>query len=95
MHKPATDPTLADHGSWLPEAACHGMNTELFFSADFARGAAKRNQEAEAKAVCAICPVIGQCLARALEVSEPHGIWGGMNPEERETLRRSKHVSVA
>jgi WhiB family redox-sensing transcriptional regulator len=71
------------------------MNTELFYSADFARGAPKRKQEATAKAICSACPVIEQCLARAIEVGEAHGIWGGMNTEERVALRKSRDVFAA
>jgi WhiB family transcriptional regulator, redox-sensing transcriptional regulator len=95
MHESALMLSITDSGSWLLKSACRGMNTELFYLADFARGAPKRNQEAQAKAVCATCPVIGQCLAQALEMNEPHGVWGGMTREERETLRSSEHVSVA
>ncbi|USQ77972.1 WhiB family transcriptional regulator [Ornithinimicrobium cryptoxanthini] len=30
-----------------------------------------------AKALCADCPIRTQCLAQALERSEPWGVWGG------------------
>jgi len=32
---------------------------------------------AEAKTLCAPCPVRDLCLAGALERHEPHGVWGG------------------
>jgi len=32
---------------------------------------------AEAKALCADCPVRDMCLAGALERQEQHGVWGG------------------
>jgi WhiB family redox-sensing transcriptional regulator len=32
---------------------------------------------AEAKSLCAPCPVRDLCLAGALERHEPHGVWGG------------------
>ncbi|TMR13807.1 WhiB family transcriptional regulator [Nonomuraea turkmeniaca] len=41
-----------------------------------------------AKAICAGCPVRGDCLRWALEHGERWGIWGGLNPRERRHLRR-------
>lgn len=41
-------------------------------------------QFALAKAVCAACPVITDCLALGLD--EEEGIWGGRLPEERRQL---------
>lgn len=41
---------------------------------------------AEAKQVCASCPVQARCLEDALGRSEPNGIWGGLTPEERRKL---------
>ncbi|HYU85296.1 MAG TPA: WhiB family transcriptional regulator [Kribbellaceae bacterium] len=39
---------------------------------------AERYADAErAKALCASCPVRGDCLAGALERAEPWGVWGG------------------
>ena len=35
-----------------------------------------------------MCPVRGQCLAYAVTADEPFGIWGGLDPHERENLRR-------
>ncbi len=36
-----------------------------------------------AKAICATCPVREPCLAYALRIREPHGIWGGLSEVER------------
>jgi Transcription factor WhiB len=43
---------------------------------------------AEARHVCAMCPVSGQCLAYAVTAGEQHGNWGGLDPHQRENLRR-------
>ena len=40
----------------------------------------------EAKDVCAICPVRGECLQLALENKEQYGIWGGRSLKERRKL---------
>lgn len=36
-----------------------------------------------AKAVCQVCPVVGECRAYALQIREPYGIWGGLTETER------------
>lgn len=38
---------------------------------------------AEAKAVCARCPVTAECLAYALVHDERYGVWGGKTSRER------------
>ena len=38
---------------------------------------------AHALAVCAVCPVAGDCLAFARQVDERYGIWGGQTPAGR------------
>jgi hypothetical protein len=35
-----------------------------------------------------MCPVNGQCLSYAVTADERHGIWGGLDPYQRENLRR-------
>ncbi len=49
---------------------------------------ATADEEAEALALCATCPVRTECLQYALRNSENHGIWGGTTPEERRRMRR-------
>jgi WhiB family transcriptional regulator, redox-sensing transcriptional regulator len=43
-------------------------------------------REGRAKAICASCPVVTECLDYALTIREPHGIWGGLNEAERRML---------
>jgi WhiB family redox-sensing transcriptional regulator len=68
---------------WQLDAACAGLDTSLFYQADNERGASVRRRELQAKAVCARCPVIQNCLRDALANHEPYGVWGGMSPDER------------
>ena len=51
----------------------------------------------KAVAICASCPVRTQCLEYALRNSIKHGIWGGLNPEERtrECRRRTRRPLAA
>lgn len=43
----------------------------------------------EAAKACAGCPVIAECLERALRTGETFGIWGGTTPEQRQRMRRN------
>jgi WhiB family redox-sensing transcriptional regulator len=44
-------------------------------------------QIAEAKAVCAACPVRIDCLGYALETGQDAGVWGGTSEKERREIR--------
>lgn len=67
--------------TWASRALCAGADPELFFPPGDDRAS-------EARHICAICPVRGECLAYAITADEPFGIWGGLDPHERENLRR-------
>lgn len=41
-----------------------------------------------ARAVCATCPVLTECLTAAVERGEQHGMWGGLTAGERSQLHR-------
>jgi WhiB family redox-sensing transcriptional regulator len=72
---------------WQLKAACRGPQAALFFPpAHFERKEEREMREAEAKAICATCPVRQACLDYALRIREPHGIWGGLNEVERKQL---------
>ncbi len=74
--------------SWRARASCLDVDAELFFPVGDS-GAAIEAQVAEAKAVCARCPVWAECLADAL-VGMPYGIAGGLTAEERRGLGASR-----
>jgi WhiB family redox-sensing transcriptional regulator len=64
---------LASSTSWWGDARCNdlaGTMSGLFFSEEL-------QDIARAKAICAKCPVIAECLEGALERREPWGVWGG------------------
>ena len=42
---------------------------------------------AAARAVCAICPVSGECLEYAMGNNEQHGIWGGTTGRQRRRIK--------
>ena len=82
---------------WQERGACANVSVERFFSPDLERGAPRRARETAAKAICAPCPVKEQCLAHALSVREPYGIWGGVTAEERAamlSMRRDREAAA-
>ena len=75
--------------SWHDQAACLGMDTDLFFT----KGGTHEAQEAIA--VCCQCPVASECLEYELahehrELSTRFGIWGGMTPPQRHAIARAR-----
>jgi WhiB family redox-sensing transcriptional regulator len=81
---------------WRPEAACRGLDPELFFSSDdIANRQERLEREAEAKAVCTRCTVRTDCLSYALDAGERYGVWGGLTAQERRALGRSRSGSAA
>ena len=55
---------------WRIQAACQGLDPEIFYPLDDEEGD-------EAKAVCADCPVAKACLEHASGYREKEGVWGG------------------
>lgn len=72
---------------WQVKAACRGPQAAVFFPPPhFERKADRLERERRAKAICGECPVARDCLDYAMEINEPHGIWGGLNENERRAL---------
>ncbi len=73
--------------AWQVKAACRGPQAAVFFPPpQFERKDEKNEREARAKMICATCPVRQPCLDYAIAIREPHGIWGGLNENERRQL---------
>jgi WhiB family transcriptional regulator, redox-sensing transcriptional regulator len=70
---------------WQRRAACRASVPALFFPPGNSHLA--RADEERAKAMCGSCPVRAPCLALAIEHEETHGVWGGLNTEERRALK--------
>ena len=62
---------------------CHSSDPELFFS-DSAPVIA------QAKALCAGCPVKAKCLAGAISRAEPCGVWGGELFDEGQIIQSKR-----
>jgi WhiB family transcriptional regulator, redox-sensing transcriptional regulator len=74
--------------NWQVIAACQLVDPELFFPISAAGKSLE--QIAEAKKVCARCPVQPECLTFAQRTGQAHGIWGGLTEEERIQVARSR-----
>jgi len=68
---------------WGDGAAC----ASEWVDPDWWFAAADDPDHAAARTICGSCPVRRSCLAHALVVNEPHGIWGGFDETERVWLR--------
>lgn len=70
--------------AWRQHARCKGVDPEVFHPSE------EDDDAAEAKAICAQCPVREACLEHALAVREKHGVWGGLTERERRRLIRQR-----
>jgi WhiB family redox-sensing transcriptional regulator len=76
--------TGAIHDTWQIKAACRGPESRVFFPPTWPERREEREaREARAKAICRACAVQAACLDYALQIREPHGIWGGLTENER------------
>jgi hypothetical protein len=66
--------------SWMSEAACKGLDVNLFFPQ---RGQAYDLKHAQR--ICGICPVAEQCAEHGKH--ETYGIWGGTSGAERKRAK--------
>ncbi|MBN9100518.1 MAG: WhiB family transcriptional regulator [Pseudonocardia sp.] len=82
--RPTTREGVGSHvqpGDFRHRAACRSVDPEIFFPAALS-GDEYETQVSIAKAVCAGCPVLADCLEWALS-GLPDGIAGGMTEHER------------
>lgn len=77
---------LQSSPQWARRAACKGVDPELF---------QEPARYGKARAYCAACPVVRDCLLEALVThsSDSFGVWGGTTPPER--AAGSTHPRVA
>ncbi|WP_425841759.1 WhiB family transcriptional regulator [Streptomyces fractus] len=61
---------------WRWRGACADEDAELFFPTG-------RGPAAQARQICARCPVAVECITHAEEAPERFGIWGGKTAEQR------------
>ena len=71
---------------WRDDAACKGAPLEWFYTD-------KGESNAEAMAVCKVCPVIEECLEWGI-AHEEFGIFGGTIPNERVRIRKQRRQEL-
>jgi len=82
---PAGEPARDD---WRNHAECLGHDPELFFPDNrYNHGAI---QTALAKGVCRPCPVRAACAQWALDTRQAHGVWGGLDEDQRRAIIRRR-----
>jgi len=69
---------LVNRPQWMQRAACRGMSIDTFYLVE------GDGDPVEAKAICAVCPVVDECLAYAVDRPESFGVWGGVAPKKRD-----------
>ena len=72
---------------FFDDAACRDTDTAVFFPTSDAHAA-------EAKAICATCPVREACLEFALETRPADGVWGGLTSIERHRVIRRRQKAA-
>jgi hypothetical protein len=77
----------SDLSGWVSEAACVGVNPDLFF-ADNGNFNGKKTKEAIG--ICEGCSAVLSCLGWALETGDQHAILGGMTPAQRQRFQRKQ-----
>ena len=78
--------------NWRRRAACRNMGPEPFY---LEHGG---SSYADAKDVCAACPVRRECLDDALSFETSHnryGYWGGTSPNQRKRASAQRRKSAA
>jgi WhiB family transcriptional regulator, redox-sensing transcriptional regulator len=81
MRPKAPTLTLPPPEAWMESALCAQVDPELFYPE-------KGGGTHAAKAVCASCPVVAECLEYALRSDDAFGVYGGLSPRQRRRLRR-------
>lgn len=69
--------------AWMDRSACLDIEPDVFFPGS-------GESDAEPKSICAACSVRMQCLEYAITNMQEHGIWGGLNANERRRIRLAR-----
>ncbi|WP_019630820.1 WhiB family transcriptional regulator [Actinomadura atramentaria] len=79
---------FAAAADWHARAVCRDADPDLFFAL-----AGQRAAIADAKRVCARCPVRADCLDQALADETLEGVWGGTTDRERMAVRLRARIA--
>jgi WhiB family redox-sensing transcriptional regulator len=82
------------HDHWQDKAACRSPQVTVLFYPPYSPEPKSERiaRESYAKAICKGCTVSDECLKYALDIDEPHGIWGGKTELERKKLKLTQAI---
>ena len=80
-------PAIPAVGDWHGQGLCIGEDPDVFFPSHGDPGT-------KAREICRACLVRGACLQYAMDADES-GIWGGLDRQERQNLRRKRQRRAA
>ena len=86
-----------DLDRWRQQAACRNVDTALFFPPEDEETGASLVDAADtelALSICASCPVREECLEFAIRTRQLDGIWGGLDADQRRSIRRRRMAST-
>lgn len=72
---------------WVEDALCAQVGGDAWFPD---KSGAHASDLRDAKAMCARCPVVEECLAYALRNKEQYGLWGGKSPNQRSRMLKKQ-----
>ena len=81
---------MPEDRTWVSQANCRNLDPDTFFPGPWGPKAERLEKERAAKEICQDCRVKGKCLDYALSIRTEHGIWGGLNWEERKRVGRRR-----
>lgn len=84
--------------AWMDQAMCRGVHPNVFHPepVNNRRHPTWAQMEAiyaTATGYCQRCPVIEECLRYAIDHDLREGMWGGLRPGQRQTLRRKQQAA--
>lgn len=78
---------MTGSSGWRGQAACRGMDVDVFFCED-------GTVPVEARRACESCPVRAECLEFALSVPTTAGYWAGTTQRDRNRMRRQRREAA-
>ncbi|WP_431781761.1 WhiB family transcriptional regulator [Streptomyces chumphonensis] len=88
IHRPQPPATTAGGDDWRLRGICRDEDPEIWFPVGTTGPA---YAEAEwARQICCHCPVMEACAEYALDERIEHGIWGGLDEQQRRKILRKR-----
>lgn len=76
---------------WRNEANCKGVDLSVFF-VENEDGTISRKNINNAKKICEKCKVEKECLMYAISEDITFGIWGGLTPRDRKSMKKNLNI---